>query len=88
MRTKLYRTENRQRILVAMAVIYIKDALRWRETTRAEMEVLEIQTPLHSGILPMKIGVQFPLRNEGEDGDYYALLYPVEWDGEVWNDAG
>ena len=88
MRTILHRIENKQRIRVATAVIYIKDSRRWRETTRAEMQVLEIQTPVHSDIMPMKIGVQFPLREEGEDGDYYALLYPVGWDGEVWSDAG
>ena len=88
MRTILHRTENKQRIRVATAVIYIKDSRRWRETTRAEMQVLEIQTPVHFDILPMTIGVQFPLREEGEDGDYYALLYPVGWDGEVWSDTG
>ena len=88
MRTTLYRTENGQRVTVAMAVIYIKDSHRWRETTRVEIEVLEIQTPVHSDILPMKVGVQFPRREEGEDGDYHALLYPVGWDGEVWSDAG
>ena len=84
-RTKLYRNENGQQITVAMAVIYIKDSDGWRETSKPEMEVMEVQSPVRSDVMPMTIGVQPPKQEEGEDGDYYALLYPVGWEGEVWS---
>lgn len=83
-RTTLYRKENGQWMALAVAVIYINDSGVWRETTKSEMDVMEVQTPVRSDVMPMKIGTQFPLEEEGEDGDYYALLYPVGWEGEVW----
>ena len=68
-----------------------RDSGIWRETTRAEMEVLDIQNSMTTANPPMKISVSVPTREEGSDGDYYALLYPLGqdgqlWDGEVWDD--
>ena len=86
-RTTFYRKENGQQITVGMAVMYIKDSGAWRETKKAEMDVMGIQSPVRSDVMPMTIGVEFPVAENGEDGDYYALLYPVGWEGEVWSSA-
>ena len=87
-RTKLFRNENGQSITVAMAVWYIKDSGAWRETTKPEMEVMEVQMPVRADVMPVTFGVQWPVPEDGEDGDYYALLYPVGWEGEVWSGTG
>ena len=71
-----------------MAFFYIRDSSIRRETTKSEMEVMEVQMPGRFDIMPLNIGVQFPVRDEGEDGDYYALLYPVGWEGKVWSGTG
>ena len=56
--------------------------------TKLEMDLVEVRTPVRSDVMPLKIGVQFPFPEDGEDGDYYALLYPFGWEGEVWSGTG
>lgn len=85
MRTKLYRNERGTPIAVGTAVIYIRESGVWRETTKAEMEVLDLQTKMTTSNPPMKISVDLPTSEDGSDGDYYALLYPLGRDGELWD---
>lgn len=89
MRTKLHRKEKGKWIAIGTAVVYIKDSDEWRETTRTEMEVLDIQSSMTTSNPPMNISIDLPRAEDGTDGDYYALLYPLgqngkAWDGEVW----
>ena len=85
MRTKLYRKERGSWIAIGTAVVYIKDAGVWRETTKAEMEILDIQTSMTTSNPPMNISIDVPRAEDGSDGDYYALLYPLGRDGELWD---
>ena len=88
-RTKLHRKEqNGEWIVIGTAVFYINDAGKWRETTKAEMDVFQIQIDVaDSAPVPLQTNTMFPDPATGEDGDYYALIYPVGWDGPVWNDT-
>ena len=86
-RFQLHRKENGRWIDVATAVLYIKDGGAWRSATKAEADVFEVQvdgTLRIPGADPVTISVDIPKRDEGEDGDYYALLYPAGWVGRVW----
>ena len=85
MRTKVYRKERRVWIAVGTAVIYINDSGVWRETTKTEMEVLDIQSGMTTSNPPIKISIDLPTPEDGSNGDYYALLYPLGQDGELWN---
>ena len=84
-RTKMYRKERGEWIAIATAVIYIREAGQWRETSKPEMDVLEIQNGLTTSNPPMTTSIDLPGTGHGEDGDYYALLYPLAWEGEVWS---
>lgn len=89
MRTKVHRKERGEWIAIGTAVVYIKDSGEWRETTKAEMEVLDIQTSMTTSNPPINISIDLPRPQDGSDGDYYALLYPLGqngelWDGDVW----
>ena len=56
------------------------------------MDVLEVHSNMtisDSNPIANNLRVDFPSLEEGNDGDYYALLYPLSkdggfWDGEVW----
>ena len=84
MRTKVHRKERGEWIAIGTAVIYINDSGVWRETTKTEMEVLDIQSGMTTGNPPIKISIDLPTP-DGSDGDYYALLYPLGQDGELWD---
>ena len=85
MRTKVHRKERGEWITIGTAVIYINDLGVWRETTKSEMEVLDIQSGMTTSNPPIKISIDLPTREDGSDGDYYALLYPLGKDGELWD---
>ena len=89
MRTIVQRRERDEWIAIGTAVIYIRDSGLWRETTKAEMEVLDIQSSLTTSNPPINISIDLPRQGDGSDGDYYALLYPLGkggklWEGDVW----
>ena len=92
MRIKMHRKERDEWLAIGTAVIYIKDSGTWRQITKSEMDVLEIQSNMtipDSNPLLNSLRIDFPRSEEGNDGDYYALLYPLSkdgefWDGEVW----
>lgn len=86
-RTKLYRSENGERITLCTAVIYVKDSGKWRETTKTEMQILEIQNEMTASDPPLTISIYLPYPGSGQDGDYYGLIYPTGWDGPVWDDT-
>ncbi len=85
LRIKLSRKERDRFITIGTGVVYIKDGNVWRETTRAEMEILDIQSGMSTDNPPMTISVDLPKPDMGSDGDYYALLYPLGQDGELWD---
>ena len=85
MRTKVHRKERGVWIAVGTAVIYINDSGVWRETAKTEMEVLDIQSGMTTSNPPIKISIDLPTPEDGSDGDYYALLYPLGQDGELWD---
>ena len=88
MRTKLHRKERGVWIAIGTAVFYIKDSGVWREITKAEMDVFGIQTDKADNKVPsdiLNISIDLPKPEVGEDGDYYALLYPLAQDGEMWD---
>lgn len=33
---------------------------------------------------PAMPNTRIPYDSEGEDGDYYYLIYPLDWEGPVW----
>ena len=92
----LHRKENGQMLKVATGVVYVMRNGAWRETTKAEMDVLDIQiTQVDNRVAheDLDIGVDLPSRRSGEEGSYYVLLYPLAangefWDGEVWSADG
>ncbi|MCY4556389.1 MAG: hypothetical protein OXF79_08415 [Chloroflexi bacterium] len=87
-RTKMHRREqDGEFIAIGTGVFYIKDAGIWREMTKVEMDLIrgQINAP-GTANLPMQINGMLPDPASGEDGDYYVLLYPVGWDGPVWQD--
>ena len=84
-----HRNENNKHIKIATGIIYIKDSGVWRFATKGEVDVLEIQNNMAGNQFPIEISINIPRREIGNDGDYYALLYPLSqdggfWDGEVW----
>lgn len=81
----MYRKESGRWIAIATAVIYIKDVGQWRELNKPEVEVLDIQNGLTASNPPMTTSIDIPRADQGEDGDYYALLYPLDWKGDVWS---
>ena len=85
MRTKVHRNERGEWIAIGTAVIYINDLGVWRETTKSEMEVLDIQSSMTTSNPPIKISIDLLTLEDGSDGDYYALLYPLGQDGELWD---
>lgn len=85
MRTKIHRKEGSEFIAIGTAVVYIKDSGVWRETTKVEMEVLDIQSSMTTSNPPFNITIDLPRPEDGSDGDYYALLYPLGQDGELWD---
>lgn len=87
-RIKLFRKENGEALAIASGVVYIKDSGVWRETTKLEMDLVEAQTPIHPDVISLTYGVQFVTPEYGKDGDYYVLLYPFGWEGDVWSGIG
>ena len=85
MRTKGHRKERGKWIAIGTAVFYINDLGVWRETTKTEMEALDIQSGMTTSNPPIKISIDLPTPEDGSDGDYYALLYPLGQDGELWD---
>ena len=85
MRTKLHRKERDEWLAIGTAVVYIKESGVWRETTKAEMEILDIQNSMTINNPPINISMDLPRSQDGSDGDYYALLYPLGQDGELWD---
>ena len=60
MRTKVHRKERGGWIAIGTAVIYINDLGVWRETTKSEMEVLDIQSGMTTSNPPIKISIDLP----------------------------
>ncbi len=89
----LHRKENGQWLKIATGVVYIMRDGDWRETTKAEMDILELQITQSDNRVAhedLDIGMDLPSRRSGEEGSYYVLLYPLAangefWDGDVWS---
>ena len=91
-RIVIHRRECDEWLRIATGVVYIKQDGGWRETTKAEMDVLELQIKKADNQVSyedLNIGIDLPQSTRGEEGSYYVLLYPLmpdgkKWDGEVW----
>ena len=86
-RATLHRKENGQTVPIGRAVFYIKEGEIWRFASKPEVDLLEIQSPINvpiAGPSPVRISADLPNDQDGEDGDYYALIYSVDWTGPVW----
>ena len=56
-------------------VVYVKEAGEWRETTKAEMEVLEIRVDKAGNLVAdedVGFGTALPRPDQGQDGSYYV----------------
>ena len=82
-RAKIYRKEQDRAIPIATAVFYIREG-SWRLATKAECDVFEIQNKLADNRGEITVSIDIPHPEFGENGDFYALLYPLGWRGYVW----
>ena len=85
MRIEVHRKELGLWILIGTAVLYIKESGVWRLATRAEADILKMQSGLTTSNPPIEARVNLPTSDMGENDDFYALLYPVGWTGEPWD---